>query len=123
LWPERAPAGHALVRCMLGGTRDPEALELDDDALVEAAHADVRRALGVTGAPVHRNVVRWPRAVAQYELGHQARVARAEELAEPLGVVLAGASYHGVSINACVADAPRVAHRVIARLGLPLCAL
>jgi hypothetical protein len=63
-------------------------------------------------------VVRWPRAIAQYTVGHLERVARAETLAEPLGVVLAGSSYHGVAVNSCTADATRVAHRVAARLAL-----
>ena len=120
--PGRAPAGHALIRCMLGGVRDPAVLDLSDDELVETAHRDLRRVLGLTGAPVHRHVVRWPRAIAQYTVGHQVRVARADALAEPLGVVLAGSSYHGVAVNACVADARRVVHRVAAHLGLALAA-
>jgi hypothetical protein len=109
-----------LLRCILGGARDPAALELDDQAMVERAHQDLDRVLGVRGTPAHRHVVRWPRAIAQYTVGHQARVARAEELADPLGIVLAGSGYHGVSINACAADARRVAHRIAARLALPL---
>jgi hypothetical protein len=117
IWPSRAPDGHVLIRCILGGTRDPAVLELDDRALIEHAHRDLERALGLGALPVHRHVVR---AIAQYTLGHIDRVARAEELADPLGVVLAGASYHGVAVNACAADAGRVAHRVAARLGLPV---
>ncbi len=120
LFSGRAPAGHVLVRCILGGARDPAALDLDDGALSERAHQDLDRVLGVRGAPVHRSVLRWPRAIAQYTVGHQARVARAEELADPLGIVLAGAGYHGVSVNACAAGAGRVAHRIAARLALPL---
>jgi oxygen-dependent protoporphyrinogen oxidase len=120
LYSGRAPAGHLLVRCMFGGARDPGALELDDAAMIERAHQDLDRVLGVRGTPVHTNVVRWPRAIAQYTVGHQARVARAEELAEPIGVVLAGAGYHGVAVNSCVHDAGRVAHRIAARLALPL---
>lgn len=120
LYSGRAPAGHLLVRCILGGARDPGALELDDAAMIERSHQDLDRVLGVRGAPVHRNVVRWPRAIAQYTVGHQARVARAEELADPLGIVLAGSGYHGVSVNACAGGAGRIAHRIAARLALPL---
>ena len=125
IWPSRAPAGHALVRCMMGGVRDPDVLALSDDELVAQARRDLSRAgvVGFADEPVMTSVVRWPRAIAQYTLGHRERVARAEGLAEPLGVVLAGSSYHGVSINACAADARRVEHRVATRLGLPLAAL
>ncbi|HKE18354.1 MAG TPA: protoporphyrinogen oxidase, partial [Kofleriaceae bacterium] len=120
LWPARAPDGHVLVRCILGGTRDPAALDLSDGELVEAARRDVDRAVGLGARPVHRHVVRWPRAIAQYNLGHLDRVARAEKLADELGVVLAGASYHGVAVNSCAADASRVTHRIAARLGLAI---
>jgi hypothetical protein len=123
IWPGRAPAGHALIRCMLGGVRDPDAVQLPERELVDIAHRDLRRALGLAGAPVHQHVVVWPRAIAQYTIGHQTRVARAEELAEPMGIVLAGSSYHGVAVNRCVADAGGVVHRVAARLGLPIAVL
>ncbi len=120
LWPDRAPDGHVLLRCILGGARDPGAVELDDRELVDQSQRDLERAIGLGAQPVHRNVVRWPRAIAQYNVGHLERVARAEQLAEGLGVVLAGSSYHGVAVNACAADASRVTHRVATRLGLAL---
>jgi hypothetical protein len=120
LWPDRAPADHVLLRCILGGARDPGALELDDGELVDQSHQDLERAVGLGAQPVHRHVVRWPRAIAQYNVGHLERVARAEQLADGLGVVLAGSSYHGVAVNACAADASRVTHRVASRLGLAI---
>ncbi|HWM86209.1 MAG TPA: protoporphyrinogen oxidase [Kofleriaceae bacterium] len=120
IWPSRAPADHVLIRCILGGTRDPAALDLGDAELVEQSHRDLERAVGLGALPVHRHVVRWPRAIAQYTVGHLDRVARAEELAEEIGVVLAGASYHGVAVNSCASDASRVTHRVVSRLGLPV---
>jgi oxygen-dependent protoporphyrinogen oxidase len=119
LWNDRAPADHVLLRCMFGGARDPAAMDLDDQALLDTARADLDRALGgFAGARlVHSHVVRWPRAIAQYTLGHGERVARAESLAQPLGIVLAGSAYHGVAVNRIVADARRVAGAVMARLG------
>ncbi|HTE51799.1 MAG TPA: protoporphyrinogen oxidase [Kofleriaceae bacterium] len=119
IWPSRAPADHVLIRCILGGVRDPGALELSDEELVARSHRDLERALGLAAPPVHRHVVRWPRAIAQYTVGHLERVGRAESLADGLGVVLAGASYHGVAVNSCTADATRVMQRVAIRLGLP----
>jgi hypothetical protein len=104
---------------MFGGARDPGALELDDQALIDTARADLDRALGGFAGVrlVHSHVVRWPRAIAQYTLGHQQRVARAESLARPLGITLAGSAYHGVAVNRIVADARRVAGAVMAQLG------
>jgi oxygen-dependent protoporphyrinogen oxidase len=118
LWPDRAPPGAALLRCILGGTRDPAALDLGDGELVDACVRDLDRALGGFPTPIHANVVRWRDAIPQYATGHRSRLVRAEAQAAPLGVVLAGASYHGVGVNPAAADAPRVVAAVRARLGL-----
>ncbi len=117
LWPGRAPDGCVLLRCVLGGQRDPEVLSLADDELVSVARRDLSRVLGIDHKPVHVNVARWERAIAQYEIGHTERVEHAESLATPLGVVLAGSAYHGVAVNSCVADAKRVLAEVTTRLG------
>ena len=114
LWPDRAGRERVLLRCVLGGTRDPGVLDLSDDEMIGVARADVRTALGVEAEPEHANVVRWPVAIAQYELGHLGRVGRAEELARPLGIVLAGSSYRGVSVNDCIANARRAAREAAA---------
>ena len=117
LWPGRAPEGRVLLRCVLGGQRDPDVLALPDDELVSVARKDLSRVLGIDHKPVHVNVARWERAIAQYEIGHTERVEYAESLATPLGVVLAGSAYHGVAVNSCVADAKRVVAEVAARVG------
>ncbi|RMH43829.1 MAG: protoporphyrinogen oxidase [Deltaproteobacteria bacterium] len=122
IWSGRAPDDCVLLRCVYGGVRDPAAVDLDDDDLIAAARGDVGRALGIAAAPTHRAVFRHRRAIAQYTIGHLDRVTAAERVCEPAGVVLAGASYHGVAVNACVADASRVARRVLAHVGVAACA-
>lgn len=120
VYPARAPADHVLFRCIFGGARDPDILSLSDDELIACARRDLDRALGdfARVEPVHEHVVRWPRAIAQYNLGHTARVRRAETLAGPLGIVLAGSAYHGVAVNKVVADAGRVCRAVRALTGV-----
>lgn len=118
LYPNRAPDGKVLLRCIFGGTRDPDASALSDQDLVTAARRDLKRVLGIEHKPGHVNIARWPRAIALYTPGHLERVARAEALAEPRGLVLAGSAYHGVAVNSCIADARRVVRKVRASLGL-----
>jgi protoporphyrinogen/coproporphyrinogen III oxidase len=116
LWSGRAPEGRVLLRCIFGGGRDPEAATLDDEALVACARRDLGAVLGVRGEPEHAAVVRAPRGIAQYTLGHTERVRRAETLAAERGLVLAGSGYRGVAVNGCVADARRVAEQVTGML-------
>ncbi|HEY4244996.1 MAG TPA: protoporphyrinogen oxidase [Kofleriaceae bacterium] len=112
VWAGRAPAGHVLLRCIFGGSRDPGAASLADGALVALAVTDVATVLGATGAPSHASVVRWPHGVAQYRVGHKERVRDASAVARRARIALAGADYRGAGVNDLVADAKLVAAEV-----------
>ncbi len=104
IFPDRAPKGVRLFRVMIGGRRDPEAVSLDDGALREICARDLRRAWGTWKEPRWFRVFRYRRGLAQYELGHRARLARIEAACPPW-LTLIGASYRGTSLNACVKEA------------------
>lgn len=112
LWPGRAPDGAILFRMIYGGARDPGVMSLDDDALFAQARADLYRVLGIDAKPRHLSAIRWDAALAQYPVGHGERVARWDAIARDHRLVLCGAPYHGVAINACVADGRRAAREV-----------
>ena len=81
---------------MIGGRRDPEAMELDDGALIEAVAKDLRRAWGTWKEPRAVKVIRHPLGIAQYELGHADLLQRIEAH-RPDWLRLAGSSYRGVA--------------------------
>ena len=112
LWPGRVPDGAVLLRMIYGGSRDPSVVAESDDALVRQARGDLHRTLGIDATPRHASVVRWTAALAQYPVGHGERVLRWDERAAAHRLVLCGAPYHGVAINACVADGRRAAAAV-----------
>ncbi len=100
LFAGRSPAGHILVRAMLGGSLDAQVTSLDDDALVELVRDELARMFGLASAPVFSEVRNWPRAIPQYDLEHPARVARIEALLEHVpGLFLAGNGLHGVAFS------------------------
>lgn len=89
-----------LLRVSLG--RDgASALHLDNDELISTAIAEVSRHLGVDLQPTLARVTRWPGAFPQYRPYHAERIATIEGRLPP-GLALAGASYHGIGIPACV---------------------
>ena len=112
VWSGRAPAGHALLRCIYGGGRDPGAYDLDDAQLIERATRDAGIVVGARGTPVHASVIRWPRGVAQYGVGHRDIVREAVTAARTHKIVLAGADYRGPGVNDLCADADLVVAEV-----------
>lgn len=117
IYPNRAPRGKALLRVMIGGATDPDAVGLSDGELLDVVRTDLRRTMGLRLTPEFVHLVRHRRGIPQYTVGHQSRLARIDAaLAGHPGIFLAGSSYRGVSVNACIEDAPRVAARVTGHL-------
>jgi oxygen-dependent protoporphyrinogen oxidase len=114
-WPALAHSGLVLLRASTGRIGDERALKLDDADLVARLHRELAEALGLNKPPVVTRVDRWWRGFPQYEPGHLARVARIEAaLRDVRGLALAGASYRGLGLAACVRQAAEVAARVAA---------
>jgi oxygen-dependent protoporphyrinogen oxidase len=107
IFPGRAPAGLRLVRVMVGGRRDPEALDLENGVLIETVARDLRQAWGFWKEPRMARVIRHPLGIAQYERGHGEVLSRLSK-ATPPWLRLLGSSYGGVSINACVKEAAAI---------------
>ena len=115
----RAPAGKVLLRVMIGGALDPHAVDLEEAGLLAAVRSDLELTMGLRLSPEFVHVVRHRRGIPQYTMGHGTRVARIERaLAGQPGLFLAGNSYRGVSVSACIEDAGRVAKDVAAHLAV-----
>ena len=113
IFPDRAPPGCVLWRALCGGVHRGDMLDRDDDSLAKAVHAEIALAMGVRGEPVFRRIVRWPRAIPQYVIGHLDRVARIEAAAaRHAGLFLTGNAYRGIAMGDCVEQGELVAARV-----------
>ncbi len=113
-YPDRAPAGHALLRVFLGGALDERALERDDPTLVAVARQQLVELLGARGEPLFTRVARYPTSMPQYHVGHGARVEAIEQcVRRHPGLALAGGAYRGVGIADCVHSAEQAAERVL----------
>lgn len=111
-WPGRAPEGVALMRAFFGGVRDPEAMSLDDDRLVEMAHADLSRLLGISAQPTFARVHKWFETTPQYEVGYLERLSAIHaRLARHRGLFLAGAGFGSIGIPDCIAAGRTTAAR------------
>jgi oxygen-dependent protoporphyrinogen oxidase len=117
LFPGRAPAGHALLRVILGGERRPDVAAMPDDEIVSLARRELEAVLGVRATPVLHGTIAWPNAIAQYVVGHRAIVDGAKAIAaRHPGLALAGTSYDGNSFASAVASGRALADRMIERV-------
>lgn len=119
-WPHLGRPGQRLLRASVGRYGDDRPAALDDDALATRVAAELRALLGVTADPTAVAVTRWPRSLPQYRVHHLLRVAGIEAAVRRLpAITLAGATYHGVGIPACVAGGRAAARAVLASLPPP----
>lgn len=114
LFPHRAPAGHKLLNVFIGGRQDPDAADGDDAAQVAQVIDDLGDLLGIHGEPVWQRVIRWPRAIPQYELGHLKRIEALDAAlqAHP-GLHLAGNWRGGIAVGDCLENGRLLGERLL----------
>ncbi|MGA0028625.1 MAG: protoporphyrinogen oxidase [Opitutales bacterium] len=97
--PGRAPEGHVLVCCFIGGDRRPELARLPDEALRRLVDDELAATLGIRQAPKREWIQRWERAIPQYDAGQPRReAALAQAEATHPGLHFHGAFRGGISL-------------------------
>jgi oxygen-dependent protoporphyrinogen oxidase len=116
----RAPAGHHLLTCFLGGQLDPDATTLDDRALADLLQDELGRVfqLGASLEMTLVNVVRWERALPLYLTGYPT-LARAIRESCPPWLRLVGNYLEAISVPDCVHAAQVTADALADSLALP----
>jgi oxygen-dependent protoporphyrinogen oxidase len=115
----RTPTGKVVLRAFLGGMKNESLMAESDEALIAAVRRELTQILGEEivprdARPEHTKVSRWRRAMAQYAVGHQERIARIEErVAELPGLKLAGNAYDGIGISDCIRLGRQAAKEVV----------
>jgi oxygen-dependent protoporphyrinogen oxidase len=113
-WAHWQSEESVILRVSLGRDGLP-VLHLDNVDLVAAALSELATHIGVDLQPTASRVTRWQRAFPQYRPHHHDLVAAiAESL--PLTIALAGASYHGIGIPACIRSGHEAADATRRRL-------
>lgn len=114
-FPGRVPDGDVLIRTFLGGLKDPAALTLPDDELVDLSRRELARAVGPLGEPRFSRVVRWPNRTPQVELGHRKIIEDlGRELEKTPGLFVLGNGLKSVGIPDCIGQARATAKQIAA---------
>ena len=114
LFPNRAPAGYALLTAYLGGSRGRDVVNTPDADLIGLALTDMRKLLGVSGCPVFEDIVRIPLSIPQYNVGYGAArdTIDALEVRTP-GVFLASSYRGGISVADCIVSGRAASEKVL----------
>jgi len=116
LFAARAPDGDVLLTTFVGGARQPDLASLPDDALERLVRDDLAALLGVHGEPVFRRIIRWPRAIPQYNLGYGEIISALEKLeATYPGLHFVGNYRGGIAAGQCIRNGLRLAEEIGAR--------
>ena len=98
---------------MIGGARDPNAINNSDDRLREMILDELRPLLGLEGEPAPVRIYRYTRGIPQYNIGHRERLDRLERRLWDLpGLFITGNAYYGIGVNDCVLEGRKKARAV-----------
>jgi oxygen-dependent protoporphyrinogen oxidase len=112
-FPYRAAANRALLRAFLGGERAEQAAADSDEHLAALAHRELSSLMNYRPQPAAWRIHRWPRAMAQYEVGHLRRQQDIEQrLGRHPGLWLTGNAYIGIGIPDCIHRSRLVAQAI-----------
>lgn len=118
-FPHRAPPNRAVIRCFVGGSKDEEALAKNDKAILDIVRSELRKILDLHAEPLAVRLSRWPQAMAQYEVGHIARMEHIRSLLDGArGLALAGNAYSGIGVPDCARSGTEAAHKVLRDLAI-----
>lgn len=111
-WPHLGSGDRVVIRCAVGRAGDDQWQSSGDRQLADGVHAELVEAMGLRSSPSAFEVVRWPAAMPQYEVGHPARLSRIDAHLDAMpGLFLAGAAYRGIGLPACIQQGREAAER------------
>ena len=105
-WAHLKNKDTVFLRLSVGRFDDTEALDMEDNTLIEKLKDELATLTGVKADPVSTRVTRWPYSFPQYELGHGEKVnaIRQQVAVEMPGMFLAGSPFKGIGLSACIRD-------------------
>lgn len=114
-FPGRTAAGKSVLRAFLGGAHNAALLTESDVALSSLVRRELMEILQISAVPELVEIQRWPRAMAQYSVGHAERQRRIKErLAALPGLQLVGNAYDGIGISDCIRLGRLAARQLVA---------
>ena len=119
-WAHLNDGSQTLIRVSSGRIDDQRHDTLSDEELIKHLIDDLAVTLGLDSQPLEFRVTRWPKALAQFKIGHLQRMEVTIDLLadEAPGVFISGSYHFGVGIPASVRSGNEAAVSVIEKFGI-----
>ncbi len=100
IFPNRAPKSQVLLTVFIGGSMAPEKTAINQSEMLEKTLGDLRKLLGISGAPLYQCLSLAPRAIPQYVVGYEKYLNHMDQLeAQHPGLHFAGHYRDGISVG------------------------
>ncbi len=109
IFPNRAPEGYSAFTTFVGGSRQPENANFDEEKIKKLILEDLNDIVGIDGEPEFTRIEKWSRAIPQYTLGYRDIQEMFTDLEEKIpGLYFASNARRGISVGdsvLCARDA------------------
>ena len=113
LFPNRAPNGYVALTSFVGGSRRPDLVNHTDEKLTEIVMDDLRSMMGIDGMPALVKIVRWNRAIPQYNVGYGMTLKAIERFEQNYrGTFLCSNYRGGIAVGDCIMNSEKTVQTV-----------
>lgn len=116
-WKHTSKDSHLLVRLFYKNInpRYEELAAMSDEQLTQVALEDIKRSLAIEAQPTVVNVTKWINKMPRYDLAHNEalKVVVGDLATRYPNLLLAGCSYFGVGIGACIQNGKHTATQIM----------
>ena len=114
LFDGRAPKGCVAITTFVGGSRQPEIAQQNDNALLVTVNNELQALMQIEGEPIFTHITRWEKAIPQYHLGHLKIVEHISQFEKHHpGLFLSGNYRDGISVSDCIIQSEKISKQVI----------
>lgn len=114
LFPGRSPDDYYALTSFIGGARSPELTKMDDKELIDTTILELDSVLGLRAEPEFKKVMRWGKAIPQYNLNYPDIFNSVEDFQNKnKGLFICSNFYKGISVCDCIKNADATVNNVI----------
>ena len=102
-----------LVQLMLGGERNKEIVEVSDSQILQKAKDSLKNIFQITTNFNYSKIIRWKKAIPQYNLGHLAILDNLKKFQKKYSVCFHSNSYNGIGLIHCIENSCKIAQNIL----------